>query len=130
MPLPLNVGDGSFVSPALAGHMQTFYTSIFGMNVLSLNRIHLASEEDKKHRLDYWARVFRAETWEELKVLAEGSEAVSEVAEAMYKVSAEQHTATVCPPGGSPWAEGLPVWFRPCFIASRFGPAASGRLRE
>ncbi|MBR5968893.1 MAG: Rpn family recombination-promoting nuclease/putative transposase, partial [Lachnospiraceae bacterium] len=47
------------------------YTSIFGMNVLSLNRIRLATDEDKKHRLDYWARVFRAETWEELKALAE-----------------------------------------------------------
>ena len=65
------------------------------MNVLSLNRIRLATDEDKEHRLDYWARVFRAETWEELKALAERSKAVSEVAEAMYKVSAEQHNQSI-----------------------------------
>ena len=71
------------------------YTSIFGMNVLSLNRIGLATEEDRNNKLDYWAKLFRAETWEELKSLAERSEAMSEVAEAMYRVSAEQHNQSI-----------------------------------
>ena len=71
------------------------YTSIFGMNVLSLNRIPLATEEDRNHKLDFWAKVFRAETWEELKGLAERSKAVSEVAETMYRVSAEQHNQSI-----------------------------------
>ena len=71
------------------------YTSIFGMNVLSLNRIGLATEEDRNNKLDYWAKLFRAETWEELKILAERSEAMSEVAEAMYRVSAEQHNQSI-----------------------------------
>ena len=71
------------------------YTTIFGMNVLSLKRTELATEEDKANRLDYWAEVFRAETWEELKKLAEQSQTVAEVAEAMYQVSADEHARSI-----------------------------------
>ena len=71
------------------------YTTIFGMNVLSLRRTELATEEDKENRLDYWAEVFRAETWEELKTLAEQSQTVAEVAEAMYQVSADEHARSI-----------------------------------
>ena len=71
------------------------YTTIFGMNVLSLNRTELATREDRENRLDYWAEVFRAETWEELRKLAEQSQTFAEVAEAMYQVSADEHARSI-----------------------------------
>ena len=74
------------------GHI---YTDIFGINVLSLNQIGLATEEDKAAGLEYWAKVFKAETWEELADLAERSRAVAETAELMYKVSADVHERSV-----------------------------------
>ena len=74
------------------GHV---YTDIFGMNVLSLNRTELATEEDKSNRLDYWAQVFKAETWEELRQLAERSEAMAETAELVYKVNADVHERSI-----------------------------------
>lgn len=72
-----------------------YYTDIFGMNVLSLNRTDLATEEDRENRLDYWAKVFKAETWEELRHLAEGSKAMAETAELVYKVNADVHERSV-----------------------------------
>ena len=74
------------------GHV---YTTIFGMNVLSLKRTELATEEDKASGLDYWAEVFRAETWEELRCLATENRSVTEVAEAMYQVSADDHARSI-----------------------------------
>ena len=63
-----------------------YYTDIFGMNVLSLNRINLATEEDRENRLDYWAKVFKAETWEELRHHAEGSKAMGALERAETKL--------------------------------------------
>ena len=65
------------------------YSPIFGINVLSLNRIDLATAADKKSGLDYWARFFLATTWEEVKALARDREALQAVAETMYDVNAD-----------------------------------------
>lgn len=35
----------------------------FTLNVLDLNQIHLATEEDKAWGLDYWAKLFKSTTW-------------------------------------------------------------------
>ncbi|MBR5970793.1 MAG: Rpn family recombination-promoting nuclease/putative transposase [Lachnospiraceae bacterium] len=71
------------------------YTSIFGMNVLSLGRTELATEEDKANKLDYWAEVFRAETWEDLRRLAAQNRSVAEVAEAIYQVNADESARSI-----------------------------------
>ena len=65
------------------------YAPLLGVNVLSLNRIALATEEDKKSGLDDWARMFLAETWEEVQTLAREREALQAVAETMYDVNAD-----------------------------------------
>lgn len=33
-------------------------------------KINLAAEEDKAWEIDYWARLFKATTWEEIKMIA------------------------------------------------------------
>ena len=39
--------------------------------MLDLNQIHLATEEDKVYRIGYWAKLFKAKTWEDLNMLAQ-----------------------------------------------------------
>lgn len=41
------------------------YNDKFVLNVLSLNRIELATEKDGEWGLDRWAALFKAKTWEE-----------------------------------------------------------------
>jgi len=43
----------------------------FLLCVLSLNQIKLATDEDKKWHINEWARLFKATTWEKLKMIAE-----------------------------------------------------------
>jgi conserved hypothetical protein (putative transposase or invertase) len=41
------------------------YNDNFTLNVLDLNQIHLATEKDKASKIDYWAKLFKAKTWED-----------------------------------------------------------------
>ncbi|MCR4739309.1 MAG: Rpn family recombination-promoting nuclease/putative transposase [Lachnospiraceae bacterium] len=66
------------------------YTTKFGINVLNLRHIEYATPEDKEDGLDIWARAFIAETWEELKMLAEKYENIKEVATSIYDVSEDE----------------------------------------
>ena len=65
------------------------YTPDFALNVLSLKQIDLATEEDKQNGLVYWAQMFKATTWEELRHLSEGNAVFMEVTEKMAKSNAE-----------------------------------------
>lgn len=42
------------------------YSDKFILSVVNLNQIELATEEDEVHKIDYWARIFKAKTWEEI----------------------------------------------------------------
>lgn len=60
------------------------YSSLLGINVLYLDQIELATEDDKKNKLDYWAKLFKATTWEELKAIVKNNPCMEEVAKIMY----------------------------------------------
>lgn len=45
------------------------YSDKLCLSVLNLSHIRLATDEDKLFRLDQWAALFKAETWEEIKML-------------------------------------------------------------
>ncbi len=38
--------------------------------MVELNHIELAAEEDRLHKIDQWAKLFKIKTWEELKAMA------------------------------------------------------------
>lgn len=46
--------------------------------------MHLATEEDKLFRLDQWAALFKAETWEEIKMLTNKNPDFESIADAMH----------------------------------------------
>ena len=72
------------------------YTDKFVLRVVNLNRIDLATEDDKAYNIDYWARLFKAETWEELKMLAGDNEYLQEAAESLYVANADEVVRQQC----------------------------------
>jgi len=65
------------------------YNDKFRLNVLCLNQIELAEGKDKEAGLDQWAALFRATTWEDIKMLAEQNPAFRETARELYKANAD-----------------------------------------
>lgn len=61
------------------------------LHVLELNKDEYATEEDKAYNIDYWARLFKATTWEELKMLAKEQETLQSTIETIYRVNADDY---------------------------------------
>ena len=74
----------------------TIYNRNFCLRVLSLNQIELATEEDKKWHIDEWARLFKATTWEELKMIAEKDKVYSEAANSIYEQNSDETVRMMC----------------------------------
>ena len=64
--------------------------------MLNLGCINNATEEDKKNELDVWARLFKADTWEELKMMADNYDFAKEAASSIYAVSADEAIRLQC----------------------------------
>ncbi len=65
------------------------YTGKFRLSVLYLNHVDKATEEDLAYHLDYWAKFFKATTWEDLKMLAEKSPTLKEATKTVYNTTAD-----------------------------------------
>lgn len=72
------------------------YSSKFTLSVVQLNNTKYATDEDKAYGIDYWARIFRAKTWEEMKMLANNNEFLEETAEALYIANADEIVRQQC----------------------------------
>ncbi len=59
--------------------------------MIDLSRIDLATKEDRLYEIDKWAEFFKANTWEDLKVLAKRNAALAEAGATIYEVSADEH---------------------------------------
>ena len=59
------------------------YTPNFALNVLDLSQESLATQRDRDNHLDFWAKLFKCSTWEEMRTLAAMSPVYKEVAESM-----------------------------------------------
>lgn len=60
------------------------------MNMLYLNHIEYATQEDIKSGLVFWARLFKATTWEELRLLSQKNPVAKEVSAMLYQLNAEE----------------------------------------
>lgn len=72
------------------------YSSKFILSVVDLSCIELATDEDRFYGLDYWARVFKAKTWEELKMLSKDNEYLKEAADSIYMANADEIVRQRC----------------------------------
>ncbi len=68
------------------------YSDKFQIYVLDLKQIELASEEDKKFRIDKWAKVFKSTKWEELHMLAKDMPIIDEASKTVYELSEENQS--------------------------------------
>lgn len=72
------------------------YSDKIILNVIDLTQIELATEEDKAHQIDYWARLFKATTWEELKMIAENNVYLENASQTMYELNADELVQLQC----------------------------------
>lgn len=72
------------------------YSDKFRLYVLDLSQTELATEEDRENTLYQWAKLFKAQTWEEIKMLAKENEYIEEAAMTMFDVSAEENIRLQC----------------------------------
>lgn len=72
------------------------YTDKFVLSVVDLKHIGLATQEDREWKLDYWAALFKATTWEELKMLAKESQILKDAVETIYDLTADEAIREQC----------------------------------
>ena len=67
------------------------YSDKVTLHVLELNKGEYATQEDKAYRIDYWAQLFKATTWEELRMLAQEQKSLQSTIETMYRINADDY---------------------------------------
>lgn len=74
------------------------YSSKFEIRVLSLSQLENASEEDKNNPngLYRWAKMFKASTWEELKMIAQDNPMMDSFVGTVMQLTAEEKVAQAC----------------------------------
>ena len=72
------------------------YSDKFVFNVIDLTHIELATEEDKAYQIDYWALLFTATTWEDLKMIAEKNIYLENASQTMYELSSDEQVQLQC----------------------------------
>lgn len=58
--------------------------------MVDLSQIELASEEDKTYEIDRWARLFKARTWEELRMIAKNDPNLQQASNDLYVINADE----------------------------------------
>ena len=66
------------------------YSSKFTLSVIDLTKTNLATDEDRAWGIDHWARLFKATTWEEIKMIAKNNETLQEASETLYSMHCEE----------------------------------------
>ena len=56
----------------------------------------MATDEDKTYKIDYWAKLFKAKTWEDLKILAQKDNAFKEACETVYNLNQNDEVRYLC----------------------------------
>ncbi len=72
------------------------FTDKFILSVVNLKYIKLATQEDQQWKIDYWASLFKATTWEELKMLAKQSPILEDAIETIYELTADESIREQC----------------------------------
>lgn len=72
------------------------YSDKFTIHVLDLTQIHLATEEDKRFHLDGWAKLFKALTWEDFKMIASDNKSMQEAGETLFTLNRDNRIRYQC----------------------------------
>lgn len=72
------------------------YSDNLTLSVIDLSQIELATDEDKEYHIEYWAKLFKATTWEEIRMLAAKDEYINEASNTIFRLSAEDQICKRC----------------------------------
>ena len=72
------------------------YSDKFLLRVVNLKQIDLATEEDKANHIDYWARLFTATSWEDIKMIVQNDSFLSAASQSLYESNADEITRQKC----------------------------------
>ena len=91
---------GEFYSEYRILNTKTYseYSSKFSIIVLSLKNIENASDSDKEgaNSIYHWGKIFRARSWEELKMLAKDNDRMESFVGTIKQLTAEEEVAEAC----------------------------------
>ena len=71
------------------------YSDMIGINVLQLQYLELATQEDVDNDLVYWAKLFKANTWEEIQTLVQEREDLAEVADMILELNTDNQAKEI-----------------------------------
>ena len=72
------------------------YSDKFSLYVLDLSQIDLATEDDCFWQIDEWAKLFKATTWEEIKMTADKNEYLTETSNTLCDLYADRNVRERC----------------------------------
>ena len=72
------------------------YSDKFSLYVLDLSQIDLATEDDCFWQVDEWAKLFKATTWEEIKMIADKNEYLTETSNTLCDLYADRNVKERC----------------------------------
>ena len=75
---------------------KSVYSEKFIISNVDLTRPDLATEEDKEYGLDKWCRLFKAKTWEELKMLTKEDKEISNAVSSAWQLIEEENIREQC----------------------------------
>lgn len=64
--------------------------------MIDLTHIDLATDEDKTYHIDHWAKLFKATTWEDIKMIATENEYMEEAIQTLYECNADEIIREQC----------------------------------
>lgn len=72
------------------------YSNNLTLYIADLSRIDLATDEDKQYHIDSWAKLFKAATWEELKMIASEDDTLFAAAKALFYKNSDEEIRMRC----------------------------------
>ena len=72
------------------------YSDKLTLGVVNLNRTDLATDEDQTFGIDNWVKIFKAKTWEELRMLSDNNEYVEEMVRSLFKFNSDEQIREQC----------------------------------
>lgn len=80
----------------LSIHDHEKYSDSLTLCVVDLSRTELATEEDRAYHVNDWAKLFKAATWEEIRMSASIDEYLQEAANTLYALNADEEVRKRC----------------------------------
>ena len=77
-------------------NIDQIYTEKFIISNVDLTRLDLATEEDREYGIDVWAKLFKATTWEEMKMLAENNVVMGRAVSGVRQLTEEEMIRKQC----------------------------------